>query len=257
MEVAYLRVNILGVGISAIALTEAVREIGTCIENRSRHYVNVCTVHTVMECCRNPDLRKMVNENAFATPDGMPLVWLCHFYGHRNVTRVYGPDLMLAFCEYSVEKGYRHFFYGGAPGVTEQLVSRLKTRYPGLLVAGYYSPPFRTAGTIEEPTVIDLINAASADVVWVGLGTPKQDFWVAQHRPMLNAPVLVAIGAAFDIHAGRLPQAPVWMQRHGLEWFFRLMHEPRRLAYRYLIYNPIFILLVLMQMFKLRRYHIT
>ncbi len=254
MRIAHPRVNILGVGISAVNLAETVHQIDTWVGNKSRHYVNVCTVHTVMECRRNPELRKMVNKSALATPDGMPLVWLCHVYGHKDVSRVYGPDLMLAFCEYAVEKGYRHYFYGGAPGVAKELSSRMTSHYPGLCVVGSYSPPFRPAGSMEEPAVIELINSVSPDVVWVGLGTPKQDFWVAQHRPLLNAPVLIAVGAAFDIHAGTVPQAPVWMQRHGLEWFFRLIQEPRRLAYRYFIYNPIFILLVLMQLLKLRKY---
>jgi N-acetylglucosaminyldiphosphoundecaprenol N-acetyl-beta-D-mannosaminyltransferase len=257
MKIESSRINILGVGINAITLRKAVRQIGAWIENKSHHYVNVCTVHTIMECRRNSDLRRIVNQGGLATPDGMPLVWLCRLFGHKEVTRVYGPDLMLAFCEYSVEKGYRHFFYGGGPGVAQELAFRLKSRYPGLLVVGSYSPPFRPTGTVEELAVIESINSACPDVIWVGLGTPKQDFWVAQHRSLLNAPVLIAVGAAFDIHAGRVLQAPLWMQRHGLEWFFRLIQEPHRLAYRYLIYNPVFILLVLLQAAKLRKYPIS
>ena len=250
------RVNILGVGISAISLTEAIQQIATWIEERSRHYVNVCTVHTVMECFRNQILRNIVNKSGMVTPDGMPLVWLCRYHRYNVVTRVYGPDLMLAFCEYSVPRGYRHFFYGGESGIPQKLVKELERRYPGLQVAGTYSPPLRAVGEMEEPTVIESINSTNPDVVWVGLGTPKQDFWVAQHRPLLNTPILVAVGAAFDFLTGMVPQAPAWMQRNGLEWLFRLICEPRRLAHRYLVYNPLFIMHVLMQIIGLRRYPI-
>jgi N-acetylglucosaminyldiphosphoundecaprenol N-acetyl-beta-D-mannosaminyltransferase len=248
------RINVLGVGISAINLQQAVDVIEGWIQSGARHYVNVCTVHTVMECRRAPDLRAIVNNGGLATPDGMPLVWLNHWHGHRSVERVYGPDLMLRVCERSQYTGHRHFFYGGAPGVAELLAARLKERFRDLVIAGYHSPPFRPAGAAEEPAVLEMINASRADVVWVGLGTPKQDYWIAQHRPALTAPVLVAIGAAFDFHAGLLPQAPGWMQRRGLEWLYRLMQEPRRLAYRYLVYNPLFIVGTALQLSGLRRY---
>lgn len=248
------RVNILGVGISAISLDLAVRQMASWIDDGSRHYVNICTVHTVMECHQNPVLRNIVNNSGMSTSDGMPLVWLCRYHGHKEATRVYGPDLMLSFCEHSVSRGYRHFFYGGADGVAPELAEELERRYPGLQVAGTHSPPFRAADEREDPEVIERINSTKPDIVWVGLGTPKQDFWVARHRHVLDAPILVAVGAAFDMHTGRLPQAPVWMQRSGLEWLFRLMCEPRRLAYRYLVYNPLFVMHVLAQIGGLRRY---
>jgi N-acetylglucosaminyldiphosphoundecaprenol N-acetyl-beta-D-mannosaminyltransferase len=248
------RVNILGVGVSALALLNASRQIGSWVEARQEYYVNVCTVHTVMECQRDPELKKIVNRSGIATPDGMPLVWLCHYYGAKNVTRVYGPDLLLSVCADSTTKGYRHFFYGGAPGVANALAERLKQQFPEMIVAGAYSPPVLAVGQIERPKTISTINEANPDIVWVGLGTPKQDFWVARHRPLLNAPVLVAVGAAFDFLTGRIPQAPPWMQRNGLEWLFRLATEPRRLAYRYLVYNPLFILYILAQISGLRRF---
>jgi N-acetylglucosaminyldiphosphoundecaprenol N-acetyl-beta-D-mannosaminyltransferase len=251
------RVNILGVGISAINFSEALHKMASWIEEGSRHYVNICTAHTVMECYRDTVLQNIVNKSGMASPDGMPLVWLCRYHGHKETTRVYGPDLMLAFCEYSAARGYRHFFYGGAPGVAQELATTLKARYPGLQVAGTNSPPFRAVGEMEESTVIENINSTNPDVVWVGLGTPKQDFWVAQHRPLLNAPILVAVGAAFDFLTGRLPQAPMFLQRCGLEWLHRLIKEPRRLAYRYLIYNPLFLVHVFIQLSRLRRYSIS
>jgi N-acetylglucosaminyldiphosphoundecaprenol N-acetyl-beta-D-mannosaminyltransferase len=164
---------------------------------------------------------------------------------------------MLAFCEYSIKKGYRHFFYGGGPVVAQELGEELKKRYPGLRVAGSYSPPIRKAGVSEDPEVIEAINAGRPDIIWVGLGTPKQDIWVAQHRALLEAPVLVAVGAAFDFLTGRIPQAPLIMQRCGLEWLFRLIKEPRRLAYRYIVFNPLFVIHVLLQISGLRRHSLS
>lgn len=248
------RVNVIGTGISAISIDQAVRQMASWIDSESRHYVNICTVHTIMECYQNPELQNIVNNSGMSTSDGMPLVWLCRYHGHKEATRVYGPDLMLAFCEHSISRGYRHFFYGGTDGVAPELAEELKRRYPDLQVAGTHSPPFRAVGEMEDPEVIDKINSARPDVLWVGLGTPKQDFWVAQHRHLLDAPVLVAVGAAFDFLTGKVHQAPSWMQRSGLEWLFRLTCEPRRLAYRYLVYNPLFIMHALMQIGGLRQY---
>ncbi|MCU0595184.1 MAG: WecB/TagA/CpsF family glycosyltransferase [Desulfobacterota bacterium] len=239
---------------SAASLEDATQEIASWVESRAEYYVNVCTVHTVMECQKDPELKKIVNRSGMATPDGMPLVWLCHYFGAKNVTRIYGPDLLLSVCADSTSKGYRHFFYGGAPGIADALAKSLKQRFPNLIVAGAYSPPMLAVGQLEKPGAIDMINRANPDIVWVGLGTPKQDYWVARHRGLLNAPVLIAVGAAFDFLTGRIPQAPSWMQRNGLEWLFRLSKEPRRLAYRYLVYNPLFILYILAQISGLRRY---
>jgi N-acetylglucosaminyldiphosphoundecaprenol N-acetyl-beta-D-mannosaminyltransferase len=250
------RINVLGVGISAINLDVAISKIAEWIDNRECQYVNVCTVHTIMECYQNPALRKIINSSGLATPDGMPLMWLCRYYGFKKASRVYGPDLMLDLCEYSVPKGYRHLFYGGNEGVADQLSTVLKNRYPGLQIAGSYSPPYRDVGYIEETSFIERINNTSPDIIWVGLGTPKQDFWVAQHRQQLKAPVLIAVGAAFDFHTGRVRQAPKWLQQSGLEWLFRLSMEPRRLAYRYLKYNPLFVILIVLQLMRLRRYPI-
>jgi len=250
------RVNVLGVGISAINLKVAVAEIEDWIARGERHYVNVCTVQTVMECQKAEPLRRLVNDSGMSTPDGMPLVWLSRLHGYREVGRVYGPDLMLALCERSRITGHRHFFYGGAPGIADRLASRLMSRFPGLIVVGTHSPPYRPADAEEDRAVLDAINAAAPDIVWVGLGTPKQDYWVSRHRAPLAAPALIAVGAAFDFHAGLLRQAPRWMQRSGLEWLFRLMQEPRRLAYRYLVYNPVFVALVGFQLAKLRSYRL-
>jgi len=250
------RVNILGVGISAINLQNAIDAVEGWIARVERHYVNVCTVQTVMECRRDARLRRIVNESGLSTPDGMPLVWLSRLHGYRDAGRVYGPDLMLALCERSATTGHRHFFYGGAPGIADRLASRLIDRFPGLVVAGMHSPPYRPAEADEDPAVLDAINAAAPDIVWVGLGTPKQDYWVSRHRSKLSAAALIAVGAAFDFHAGVLRQAPRWMQRSGLEWLFRLAQEPRRLAFRYLVYNPMFVGKVALQLMGLRAYEL-
>ena len=249
------RVNVLGVGVTPLDLPRAVDEIDRWIASGARSYVNVCTVHTVMECRRAPRLRRVVNAGGMATTDGMPLVWLSRLAGHRGARRVYGPDLMLAVCERGLARGTRHFLYGATEDVLADLAANLERRFPGIALVGRHAPPFRPPDAPEDPEVLAAIDAARPDVVWVGLGTPKQDYWVARHRTALRHPAaLVAVGAAFDFHAGRLPQAPRWMQAAGLEWLFRLAAEPRRLAYRYLVYNPLFVLLVALQKLGIRRY---
>jgi len=247
------RVNILGVGISAINMPLALDQLACWIEERQRVYVVVCPVHPIMASQFDDHQRAALNGAAMVTPDGMPVVYVSRIMGHRQVDRVYGPDLMLAFSAVLAQRGYTSYYYGGAEGVPEQLAETLTRRFPGLKVAGTYSPPFRALMPDEEQAVIDQINAAQPDVVWVGLGAPKQELWMAAMRERLNAPVLIGVGAAFDFLTGRKPQAPRWMQRHALEWVFRLAHEPRRLWQRYLLYNPLFILYVLLQLLGLRR----
>lgn len=248
------QVNILGVGINAITLPQAVAQIAGWIESRSRQYVSVCNVHTIMECQHHEVMRQAVNGAGLTTPDGMPLVWLGRWLTQREVSRVYGPDLMLALCALSAERGYSHYFCGGALGVPELLAERLQAKFPNLRVAGTYSPPFHPLSPAEESQLIERINQANPDIIWVGLGTPKQDLWMARYRERLNAPVLIAVGAAFDFFSGRVPQAPRWMQRSGLEWFYRLLQEPQRLWYRYLVYNPWFVTLLVAQGLGLKHY---
>lgn len=241
MSATLASTDILGVNISALNMQTAVRTIETWIAANDPNYVCVFTVHGIMECQRDPKLREVANAAGLRTPDGMPLVWLSHRAGHHEVSRVYGPDLMLELAARSAATGHRHYFYGGAPGVADSLVERLTTRFPGLQVAGTLSPPMLSVGELERDETIAEINASGADIVWVGLGTPKQDWWVANHRPLLNAPALIAVGAAFDFHSGRISQAPKWMQRNGVEWLFRLSQDPKRLWRRYLIDNARFV----------------
>jgi N-acetylglucosaminyldiphosphoundecaprenol N-acetyl-beta-D-mannosaminyltransferase len=228
-------------------MATTIRTIEVWIARQECHYVCVTGVHGVMESWRDENLRHIHNTAGLVTPDGMPLVWLSRLMGFREVERVYGPVLMLMVCGRSAQQGHRHFFYGGAPGVVEKLASRLQLRFPGLQVAGVYSPPFRALSPEEDEAVVERINAATPDVVWVGMSTPKQERWMSEHRGRLHAPVLIGVGAAFDFHAGLKRQAPRWIQQSGLEWLFRLVMEPRRLWRRYLINNPWFLWLVLLQ----------
>ena len=236
-----VRVDVLGVHVSAIDLAAAVEKITEWIERRDRQYVCVTGVHGVMEAQRDPALIRIHNDSGLTTPDGMPMVWAGRRAGAAWMSRVYGPDLMLAVLERAAERGWSSFFYGGAKGTPDKLVTNLKARLPGLQIAGTCSPPFRDLTEPERAAAVGAINDSGADLVWVGLSTPKQERWMAQHRPQLEAPVLLGVGAAFDFHAGLVRQAPAWVQRHGLEWAYRLYREPRRLWRRYLRNNPAFL----------------
>jgi N-acetylglucosaminyldiphosphoundecaprenol N-acetyl-beta-D-mannosaminyltransferase len=248
------RVDVLGVGVSAVDMPMALAEIARWIETREPHYVCVTGVHGVMESRRDASLRAIHNAAGLVTPDGMPLVWLSRRRGHRHVSRVYGPDLMLALCALSVERGWRHYLYGGGEGVVDRLAERMRARFPGIAIVGAEAPPFRALTAAEDAAVVERIEAARPDVVWVGLGTPKQERWMSEHVGRIAAPVLVGVGAAFDFHAGLKPQAPRWMQRAGLEWLFRVATEPRRLWKRYAVNNPLFVWNVLLEAAGARRH---
>lgn len=250
------RVNVLGIGISAITMSQALAIIEEWIVQRERHYVCVTDVHSVMESQRDENLRRIHNTAGLVTPDGMPLVWFSHLRGSRHVERVYGPDLMLALAERSIEKGYRHFLYGGRVGVPERLAQNLTQWFPGLNIAGTYSPPFHTLTGEEELRTVQMINVSNADIVWVGLGNPKQEYWMKEHLGKVAAPVMIGVGAAFDFHSGLKKQAPRWIQRSGFEWLYRFMTEPRRLGKRYLVNNPLFLWLILLQSLGIKRYRL-
>jgi N-acetylglucosaminyldiphosphoundecaprenol N-acetyl-beta-D-mannosaminyltransferase len=215
------RVDLLGVRVSAVDMDQTLDVLDHWITAGIQTYVCVSGVHGVMESRRDDRLRDIHNNAGLVTPDGMPLVWWTHWCGCRHTERVYGPDLLLACCERSATTGYRHFFYGGQQGVAELLVRRLSRRFPWLAVAGTYTPPFHTLSAEEDREIVKRINDAAPDIVWVGLGTPKQEYWMADHVGRLDASVLIGVGAAFDFHAGLKAQAPRWMQQGGLEWAFR------------------------------------
>lgn len=234
-------VDVLGVRISALTMERTLAEFERWIADGEQHYVCVTGVHGVMESFRDPELREIHNASGLTTPDGMPIVWASHRAGADWTTRVYGPDLLLATCDRGRSLGWRHFLYGAKEGVPELLRDRLTARFSGLQVVGCWSPPFRPLTPEEDEEVVARINASGADVVWVGLSTPKQERWMAAHVGRLDAAVLVGVGAAFDIHSGMVRQAPLWMQQRGLEWLYRLRREPRRLWRRYLRNNGPFV----------------
>jgi N-acetylglucosaminyldiphosphoundecaprenol N-acetyl-beta-D-mannosaminyltransferase len=207
-----------------------------------------------MTAREDPEARAAVLGATLAVPDGQPLVWALHALGHARATRVYGPDLMARFCARAARTGTPMYLYGGrTPEALELLERRLRERFPGLRIAGGFSPPFRALSTEEEESVIAAIDSSGAQVVWVGTGQPKQEKWMLRMRPRLSAPLLVGVGAAFDFHAGLVSQAPGWMQRGGLEWAYRLSREPRRLWRRYARYNPRFVVGFARQYLRERR----
>jgi N-acetylglucosaminyldiphosphoundecaprenol N-acetyl-beta-D-mannosaminyltransferase len=210
-------------------------------------------MHGVTEAQHDAQFKNVLNEADLVVPDGMPLVWCARIRGYPLRRRVYGPELMLTFCQETVAKGYRHFLYGGDTGVPERLAASLLRSCPGLCIAGIFSPPFRPPTAEEDAEIVEMIRRAAPDVLWVGLSTPKQEKWMRDHRDRLGVPVLVGVGAAFDILSGGKRQAPAWMREHGLEWFFRLLQEPRRLWRRYLVYGSQFFLLETLEVLGLRR----
>lgn len=247
--------NVLGVRVDAVQIPEVVSKMEAWIRQRDTcRYIAVTGMHGLMEAQHRVAFRKTLQASDLVVPDGFPLVWLGRRKGFALRRRVYGPELMERFCQDTAPKGHRHFFYGGAPGVAEDLAARLSARFPGLQIAGTYCPPFRSLTPQEDEEVVSLINATRADIVWVGLSTPKQECWMAEHRSRLGASVLVGVGAAFDFHTGRVAQAPCWMREHGLEWFFRLSREPGRLWRRYLIYGTEFVALVLLELLGLKKF---
>jgi N-acetylglucosaminyldiphosphoundecaprenol N-acetyl-beta-D-mannosaminyltransferase len=248
------RVNILGVGTTPVNLAQAIATLDHWREEGRREYVCCISVHGLVEAQRDPEVRCALNRAALSVEDGMPLVWWCRSSGFPEAGRVAGSDLMTAMCEVGARRGHRHYFYGGSPRVVKKLVSGLTQRFPGLIVAGYQSPPFRALTEEEDAAEIAVINEARPDFVWVGLGMPKQEKWMAKHVRKINAAALIGVGAAFDFLSGEKPRAPVWMQRWGVEWLFRLITEPRRLGHRYLVYNAIFIARAFQQLAGWRSY---
>jgi N-acetylglucosaminyldiphosphoundecaprenol N-acetyl-beta-D-mannosaminyltransferase len=243
--------RVLGVRVHAVQIPEVVQQLRSWIAARgSTRYVAVTGMHGVSEAQRDAAFRWVLESADLVVPDGMPLVWLGRRHGFPLARRVYGPELFATFLRQTGPL-YRHYFYGGALGVADKLAESCQRQY-GIQVAGTYCPPFRRLSPEEDEAAIRAINQAHADVVWVGLSTPKQENWMFAHRNRLNAPVLLGVGAAFDLNAGTLRQAPLWMRENGLEWLFRMMMEPRRLWRRYLINGSGFAWRVLLEMLGLK-----
>lgn len=243
-------ISLLGVNVSRVNLDVAVGQICEWVRQKQRTYVCVAPVSTLVDAQRDPQYLQVLRAAGMVTPDGMPVVWLARFRGCKDIGRAYGPDILLEVCKHGQESGLRHFFYGGTEDTLRKLQQKLIESFPKILIAGSFAPDFKPQVWQEEKQVIDRINASGADIVWVGLGSPKQDFWMQMHRPLLNASVIVGAGAAFDFCSKVKPQAPRWMQASGLEWFFRLCCEPRRLWKRYLIGNSLFLIYLIKDSFK-------
>jgi N-acetylglucosaminyldiphosphoundecaprenol N-acetyl-beta-D-mannosaminyltransferase len=237
------RESILGVEISALNMDLALECLEGWIGGNKGRYVCVVPAHSLMDAVDDPEFRVLLNTSDLATPDGMPLVWILRSRGYDYVERVYGPDLMMTVFDRFQGKGCKHFFYGGEPGVADELAVKMKARFRDLQIVGTYSPPFRALTEEEQAQVIEKIRETQADIVWVGISSPKQEFWMASHKDLLDA-VLIGVGAAFDFLSGHKRQAPRWIQKIGLEWLFRWLQEPRRLWPRYSQY-PRFVWLVL------------
>ena len=246
-----LRVNVLGVGLSAINMPDAVSIIHAWIERDKQNYVCVTGVHGVMECQKDEDLKHIHNTSGLTVPDGMPLVWIGRLNGFKSISRVYGPDLMLEMCRMSLTQGYTHFLYGGNVGVAEELRIKLEEEFPGIRIVGTYTPPFRPLNEREEEELRDQVDLLKPDIFWVGLSTPKQERFMAEYIHKLHTKVMIGVGAAFDIHAGYAKDAPIFFKKIGMQWFYRLCQEPRRLWRRYLYNNPVFIYKYIKQLLKL------
>lgn len=249
-----VKVDILGLQVNVQRFDEAVNTILVWAREPEHRYICTCTVNEVMSSRDNPALRQVINQADMVTADGMPLVWVQHWWGHATAERGYGPDLMRAVCERGVGLNIRHYLWGGLEGVADRLAIQLKAKYPRLEIVGAFSPPVSPVGTVPDPDVVERLNRVAPDIIWVGLGGPKQNLWMSLYRPVLNAPLLIGVGAAFDFLSGTKKQAPVWMQRNGMEWLFRLVSEPRRLWRRYLVYNPLFVWHILLQTLQRSRW---
>jgi N-acetylglucosaminyldiphosphoundecaprenol N-acetyl-beta-D-mannosaminyltransferase len=250
------RINVLGVGISAINMTDAIHLSDSLVQSRQKGYVCVTGVHGVMEAQADPAFRKILNGSFLTTPDGMPMVWIGKLRGHSRTRRVYGPDYMLDMCRSSVKQGWRHFLYGGNIGVAKLLAANLASKVPGIQIVGTYTPPFRSLTPKEEEELTALVASVKPDVIWVGISTPKQERFMASYIEKLDVKLMVGVGAAFDIHTGRIKDAPNWMKQAGMQWLHRLVQDPRRLWRRYCVNNPRFIWNIGLQFLGLRRFEI-
>jgi N-acetylglucosaminyldiphosphoundecaprenol N-acetyl-beta-D-mannosaminyltransferase len=258
--------NIVGVGITPTSYEEATAVCGAWIEEKraaqregreiAGRYVAVTSVHGLVTAARDAEVRDILNGADMATPDGMPVVWALRSFGQREQQRVYGPTLTLHVCEQAARFGHRIFLYGGRPETLPVLIKNLQEKFPGISIVDSYSPPFRPLTPEEDADCVRRIRESDADIVFVGISTPKQERWMAAHKDTLPGVVMFGVGAAFDFHAGRVEQAPAWMQRNGLEWFFRLTREPGRLWKRYVLETPRFLPLWALQWMGLKKFSI-
>jgi len=234
--------ELLGIPIAMTDYEQSMDVMDGMIARGERGWVCAVAVHAVMVAQGDPEMRRALVNSALTVPDGMPLVWAANLLGEDLPNRVYGPELMSRYSDRCAERGHRVWLYGGRDqGSLVQLALSMRQRHPGIKIVGGYSPPFREQSREEEDEIARQINKQKPDVLWVGIGVPKQEKWMARMRDRLEVPVMCGVGAAFDFHAGRISQAPRWMQERGLEWTYRIVQEPRRLLPRYLYYTPLFL----------------
>lgn len=241
------KIPILGTLVDSTSYQQCTTKVFGWALNAESRYICIANVHVLMEAYDSTAYQMVINHADLTTPDGMPLVWMLRMKGVKNQTRVYGPLLMLHVLERAGKEQIPVGFYGSDETTLKKLVSNMRERFPSLLVNYSFSPPFQKLDIREDIEIIKAINESKIRILFVGLGCPKQELWMAEHKKKISA-VMLGVGAAFDFHAGNKPQAPNWMQAIGMEWFFRLLHEPRRLGKRYLYHNPRFIMLALLEL---------
>lgn len=240
--------RVLGVRVHLLDMAQVLKSIGEWIDKRDRcRFIIATQMHGIMEARRNPEFKKILNSADLFLPDGFSLVWAARHRGQNLQTRVPGPDLFIEGCQLAEQRGYRVFFYGDTSETLEALTARVKEQFPKLKIAGSHSPPFRLLTEQEDAQEVMMINESGADIVWVGLGLPKQERWMYEHRNRLNAPVLVGVGAAFKFFSGRVRRAPTWVGSRGFEWLWRFCREPRRVWRRVLIDGPHFLICVALE----------
>jgi len=254
IESPFPRVNVLGVGVHAVNMEQTVACLLDSVCRRKKGYVCVTGVHGIMEAQRNLRFRCVLNESLLTVPDGMPTVWAGKHAGYKHMGRVFGPDLMLNLCRESVKRDCSHFLYGGAPGVAEELKLNLEACCPGIRIVGTYTPPFRPLSMQEHFDLVQKVNELKPEFVWVGLSTPKQERFMAEYLPKFDTCLMLGVGAAFDLHTGRMTDSPDWVKRAGMQWAHRLLQDPRRLWKRYLVNNPKFLVAIAGQILGLRQY---
>ncbi|PKO01336.1 MAG: glycosyltransferase [Chloroflexi bacterium HGW-Chloroflexi-4] len=242
-----LHKSILGVNVNILNMDTTIAQFDEWRNVQSKVYICVAPAHSIMECVNDPALLPIFNEADLVTPDGMAIVWLLQLKGYKETRRVYGPDLLMAACQHGANKNWKHFFYGGEPGVARNLSDKLQHQIPNLQITGTCSPPFGRPTSIEENALLNMLNQSGADFLWVGMSSPWQEIWMHENRDRIRIPVMVGVGAAFDFLSGSKKQAPKWIQRIGMEWLYRLIKEPKRLWPRYKQY-PRFVWLSLKEL---------
>lgn len=235
-----VRANVIGTLIDVVDWDQAIARISTWAIKRESRYVCICNVHSVVTAKTNPNFKDIVDNSDMATPDGAPVAFVIRKQGYKEQKRINGPDLMWKYCKFASSQPQSIYLYGGSSQTLGLLQTKLLETFPTLKIAGAFSPPYRDLTVDEKQEVIDRINQSGAGTVWVSLGCPKQEVWMAESKHHINA-VMIGVGAAFDYHAGTIRRAPIWMQNAGLEWLYRLCSEPRRLFKRYLVTNTLFI----------------